>query len=308
MQSLTDKRIFVTGANGFLGKVVCRKLTELGATVIPNTKDLTDYTIQHWLPAVDLVIHLAADVKGIRLNSRQPYRFLERNILMGLNIIQLAQTFGNIPILVASSVCAYPETAPLPFQEKDLWMGEPDLSNYGYGMAKRFLDAALISARIQSGLRYGQLISANLYGPGDNFDSRNSHVIPGLIRRFSEAKARGEESVTIWGSGNATRDFLYVDDAADAYVLMAQALIFDIVDSLTFNIGSGIELSIRDIAHRIRDEVGFLGSLIYDTSKPDGQTRRIIDSSRIANRLGWKPEVEFSEGIQRTINWYRVTA
>lgn len=307
MGILTDKTIFVTGAGGFLGKVVCRKLKSEGAKIVFNTRDLTDYTLEHWLPMnPDLVIHLAADVKGIELNKVQPFRFLERNTMMALKIIELACQDG-VPIVAAGSVCAYPSDANIPFKEEELWMGEPDESNYGYGMAKRFLGAALKSAHMEFGLHYAHLICANLYGPGDNFDPIGSHVIPGLIRRIYKAKINYEPLVDVWGSGRATRDFLYVGDAADAYVLAAKTLVAKAYDTLEANIGSGVEISVRQIAESTARIVGYNGSLVYDLSKPDGQSRRLIDYSRALYLLGWRPRTRFWDGLRNTIGWYKET-
>lgn len=308
MGILTNKTIYVTGAGGFLGTVVCRKLMDEGARVVPNRMDLTNSEHGQQLPEnIDLVIHLAADVKGISLNKAQPYRFLRRNSLMALEVIEMIRDspLPHPPIVAAGSVCAYCGEARIPFKEEELWMGEPDESNYGYGMAKRFMCAALKSAHMEFGLHYAHLICANLYGPGDNFDPAGSHVIPGLIRRIHDAKINYEPLVDVWGSGRATRDFLYVDDAADAYVLAAKTLIAKAYDTFEANIGSGIEISVRQIAEATSRIVGYNGSLVYDHSKPDGQSRRLIDYSRAQHLLGWKPKTRFWDGLRNTIDWYK---
>lgn len=304
MSVLTGKTIFVTGANGFLGKHVCKKLQGHGANIVRNAMDLTNSEGITLPDDMDLVIHLAADVRGIGPNRAQPYRFLHNNTLMTLNLLNAIYATPNIPIVAAGSVCAYPEDAPLPFNETDFWNGKVEKNNYGYGLSKRFLGGALECAAMEFGLRCVHLISANLYGPGDSgFQDEGGHVIPSLIKRFYRAKWKLEPSVEIWGSGKPTRDFLYVDDAARAYTRAAEYLL-EGGENLECNIGSSNEVSIADIAKMIAYEVGYDGKLIYDTSKPDGQMRRRINTNKADVILEWCNTTSLSVGINRTVRWY----
>lgn len=302
---LKDKRIFVTGSNGFLGKHVCRMLQADGAIVIPNKMDLTELG-DNILPSdLDLIIHLAADVRGIALNRKVPYRFLRQNMLMGLEIIELSRIAkpGGIPIVAAGSVCAYPEDAPLPFNETDFWYGKPDHNNLGYGMAKRFLGGALECASIEFGLRYVHLISANLYGPGDYFGGPSGHVIPALISKVHYAKVNSEPSVTVWGTGKSTRDFLYVEDAARAYVAAAKYLLGG-GESLECNIGSNSEIAIWQIMAKLTWIMKYHGSINFDISKPDGQPRRMIDTNKADHFLEWFSTTPIDSGLTKTVEWY----
>lgn len=298
---LTGKIIFVTGANGFLGKHVCKKLDGHGANIVRNKHDLLKGYPEVVKGTIDLVIHLAADVKGISPNRVEPYRFLVHNTSMAINTINLATMLGA-PVVAAGSVCAYPEDAPLPFTETDLWNGRVEENNYGYGLSKRFLGGALECAAMEWGLRYVHLISANLYGPGDHF-SEDGHVIPSLIKRFYKAKQESQPTVEIWGSGRATRDMLYVDDAARAYTRAAEYLL-EGGENLECNIGSSNEVSIADIAKLIAYEVGYDGKLIYDVTKPDGQMRRRINTNKADALLEWCNTTSLSVGINRTVRWY----
>lgn len=298
---LKGKTIFVTGANGFLGKHVCRLLAERGVIVVRNKADLIVNSPEVRKGSIDLAIHLAADVRGIGPNRAQPYRFLYNNVSMALNFIGFAVAH-SLPVVAAGSVCAYPEDAPIPFNELDFWKGKPDSNNLGYGMAKRFLGGALECAAIEHGLRYVHLISGNLYGPGDHF-GEDSHVIPMLIKRFYKARQEQQPVVEVWGSGRATRDFLYVEDAARAYVRAAEYLLEGHAN-LECNIGSGNEVPIEDVVREIVWRVGYAGVIDYDTSKPDGQLRRKIDVNKADVLLEWSNTTPLPAGIDRTVRWY----
>lgn len=296
-------RIYVTGAGGFLGQAVCRMMAYSDLEVIRNQYDLTNFVYGEELPEADMILHLAADVKGLAPNRAEPYRFMQRNTLMALNVIEMSRQMGGVPIVAAGSVCAYPEDAPIPFIEPDFWMGKPDRNNLGYGMAKRFMAGALECAQQEYGLRYVHLISANLYGPGDHFDVVGGHVIPSLIVRIQQAIDNDDPSVTIWGSGQATRDFLYVEDAAKAYVNAIEYLLNGGC-SLECNIGSGQERSIRATAILIADLMEYYGARVFDVGKPSGQMRRCIDAREARRLLDWEPMVGFQAGLSATIEWY----
>lgn len=310
MSVLKDKRIFVTGAGGFLGKHVCSILQERAAVVIPNDMDLTDYGSGELPDGLDLIIHLAADVRGIAPNKAQPYRFLRRNMLMALEIIEQSHESrrGGVPIVAAGSVCAYCTKSPLPFNETDLWSGKPDENNLGYGMAKRFLGGALECAAKEYGQRYVHLISANLYGPGDHFEGVGGHVIPDLIRKIATAKAENAPQIDIWGTGQATRDFLYVEDAARAYVAAAEYLLEDDGThgntNLECNIGSGSEIYIWQLVSKLTWIMGYKGVVKFDYTRPDGQMRRRVESARAEYYLDWLPFVNIDMGLAETTQWY----
>lgn len=304
MSILAGKRIYVTGAGGFLGKTLCPMLTDKGATVITNRYDLTDHVPRYSLPeGVDLVIHLAADVRGISLNSRKPLRFLLSNTLMAMRVVEMCIDAGNVPLVAAGSVCAYPAEAPLPFNENNLWDGRAEKSNYGYGLAKRFLSGLLECAGQEHDLRYASLISANLYGPGDHFEDEHGHVIPALIKKIHQAKLVNAGRVEIWGTGRASRDFLYVDDAARAYGCAAEYLL-EGKPSLECNIGSGQEHRIAGIAMLIARILDYQGDFYFDTSKPDGQMRRLLDVNKSDMLLDWFNTTSIRDGLAQTIKWY----
>lgn len=299
---LKDKNIFVTGAGGFLGKHVCHLLQWYGAKAIHNKHDLIEHQPQIKNGSIDLVIHLAADIKGIGPNRAQPYRFLTNNIQMAVNIIDFAITH-SLPIVAAGSVCAYPESAPIPFNEEHFWNGKVEQNNYGYGLSKRFLGGALESAAMQYGLRYVHLISANLYGPGDHFDDEGAHVIPSLISRIYQATLDNSPRVDVWGTGLNTRDFLYVDDAARAYVRAAEYLLED-GGNLDCNIGSGGETRIMDVAYSIAGLLGYRGMIHFDVDQPKGQWRRKLDTNKADELLEWYNITNFYTGLERTVKWF----
>lgn len=299
---LKGKKIFVTGAGGFLGKHVCNLLQWYGAKAIHNKHDLIVGQPEVREGSIDLVIHLAADIKGIGPNRAQPYRFLTNNIQMAINIINFS-VFHNLPIVAAGSVCAYPESAPIPFNEEHLWNGKVERNNYGYGLSKRFLGGALESAEIEYGLRYVHLISANLYGPGDHFDEGGAHVIPSLISRIYQANLDDAPRVDVWGTGMNTRDFLYVEDAARAYVIAAEYLLENNA-SLECNIGSGNEIKIMDAAYSIAGLLSYRGMIHFDPDQPKGQWRRKLDTNKADELLEWYNITDFYNGIERTVKWF----
>lgn len=298
-------RIYVTGAGGFLGQAVCKMMAYSDLEVVRNQYDLTNFVYGEELPEADMILHLAADVKGLAPNRAEPYRFMRRNTLMALNVIEMSRQMGGVPIVAAGSVCAYFSKSPLPFNETDFWMGKPDKSNYGYGLAKRFMAGALECAAMEYGLRYAHIISANLYGPHDSgFWDEGGHVIPSLIRRIHEAKINNDPQVVVWGSGMASRDMLYVEDAARAFVSASDYLLNGGC-TLECNIGSGQERTIRSIAEIIAGLLEYRGELVFDTNRPDGQMRRCVDARQARKLLDWEPMVGFQAGLASTIRWYK---
>jgi GDP-L-fucose synthase len=307
---LSGRRIVVTGGAGFLGRYVREELQRQGAAadnvLVPHVEqyDLTQESAVERMyadfrPAV--VIHLAAEVGGIGANRERPGRFFYANMAMGLHLIEHARRAGMEKFVQVGTVCAYPKHTPVPFREDDLWNGYPEETNAPYGVAKKALLVMLQAYRAQYGLSGIYLLPVNLYGPGDNFDPASSHVIPALIRKFCEAKDAGAESVEVWGTGQASREFLYVADAARGLVLATRE--YDGPEPV--NLGAGREITIRDLAERIRRMVGFEGEIVWDTSKPDGQPRRRLDTSRAERLFGFRAETDFEEGLRRTIEWWR---
>lgn len=301
------KKIVVTGGAGFLGRFVVEELKRRGALanaiVIPRsaTCDLrVPEQAQELCRGADLVIHLAAKVGGIGFNQKYPGELFFDNAMMGINVIEACRREGVKKVVVAGTICAYPRHTPVPFREEDLWNGYPEETNAPYGIAKKSLLVMLQSYRAQYGLNGIFLLPVNLYGPYDNFDLENSHVIPALIRKFLEAKARGESFVTLWGDGSPTREFLYVEDAARGIVLGAER--FNGAEPV--NLGSSLEISIRDLASLIQRLTGFKGEIRWDTSRPNGQERRKLDVSRAKNWFGFESQVGFEDGLKRTIEWY----
>ena len=247
-----------------------------------------------------VVIHLAAEVGGIGANRASPGRFFYANMAMGLHLIEHARRAGLAKFVQIGTICAYPKFTPVPFREEELWNGYPEETNAPYGIAKKALLVMLQAYRQQYGLNGIYLLPVNLYGPGDNFDPRTSHVIPALIRKFVEARDSGEPQVVVWGTGSATREFLYVDDCARAIVLATQR--YDGPEPV--NVGAGFEISIRDLAEKIRDLTGYTGRIVWDTTKPDGQPRRCLDTTRAAELFGFRAEMDFEEGLRRTVTWW----
>jgi GDP-L-fucose synthase len=300
------RRVVVTGGAGFLGSFVVERLQAAGAAVsIPRSRDydLVDRSACARLLAdarPDLVIHLAARVGGIGANRDNPGRFLFENLMMGTQLIEECR-LARIPKLVAAgTICAYPKFAPVPFREDDLWNGYPEETNAPYGLAKKMMLAQSQAYREQYGMNSIVLFPVNLYGPRDNFDLHTSHVIPAMIRKFVSARQHGEREVTLWGDGSPTREFLYVEDAAQGILLAAEK--YDSSDPV--NLGSGQEISIRDLASFVADAAGFTGQFIWDTSKPNGQPRRSLDVSRAKARFGFTAGTPFALGIATTVKYY----
>jgi GDP-L-fucose synthase len=308
MSFWASRRVVVTGGAGFLGSFVVEKLRERGAefVFVPRRQeyDLREAAAIRRLyeqTRPDVIIHLAAVVGGIGANRRHPGRFFYDNAIMGIQLIELARQFGVGKFVCVGTVCSYPKFTPVPFRETDLWNGYPEETNAPYGLAKKMLLVQLQAYRQEYGFPGIYLIPTNLYGPRDHFDLENSHVIPALIRKCIEAQERGDPKIVVWGTGQATREFLYVEDAAEAIVLAAER--YDGPEPI--NIGSGEEISIRDLVDLIRELTGYTGDVEWDTRKPDGQPRRRIDTTRAREWLGWEARTSLREGLRRTIEWYR---
>jgi GDP-L-fucose synthase len=302
------KKIVVTGGAGFLGRHVVAELVRRGAAaeaiVIPRSSehDLRKYEVcAELLAGAELVIHLAARVGGIGFNQKFPGELFFDNATMGINIIEAARRSGVKKLVVAGTICAYPRHTPIPFKEESLWDGYPEETNAPYGIAKKSLLVMLQAYREQYGLNGVFLLPVNLYGPHDNFDLENSHVIPALIRKFTEAKARNASEVSLWGDGSPTREFLYVEDAARGIVMAALA--FNGPEPV--NLGSAEEISIRALAELIKKKVDFQGAIKWDASRPNGQERRKLDVSRAKNFFGFRSEVSFDVGLENTIDWWK---
>lgn len=307
---LRGKRIAVTGGGGFLGRVVVERLRERGCEdvyiVRKRDYDLVkgeDVARLYAVARPEVVIHLAAVVGGIGANRENPGLYFYENMMMGVQLIEGARLNGVEKFVQVGTICAYPKFTPVPFKEDDLWDGYPEETNAPYGVAKKALLVQCQAYRDQYGFNGIYLLPVNLYGPGDNFDPNTSHVIPALIKKFVDASERGEPAVEVWGTGAATREFLYVEDAADGIVLAAEK--YDGREPV--NLGSGMEISIRELAELIAKETGYEGQLVWDASKPDGQPRRALDVTRAAELFGFRARVNFVEGLRRTIEWYRST-
>jgi len=305
---LSGKRIVVTGGAGFLGRAVCERLRGLGAAevLVPRRAefDLTDAVqVQRMYERMrpQVVVHLAAEVGGIGANMANPGRYFYANMAMALHLIEGARVHGIEKFVQAGTICAYPKFTPVPFREEDLWNGYPEETNAPYGIAKKAAMVMLDGYHRQYGLKSAYVLPVNLYGPWDNFDLHTSHVIPALIRKCIEAQRAGLDHITCWGTGAASREFLYVDDAADAFVRAAEVM----EAPEPMNLGTGSEITIRDMVTLIARLCGFNGEIRWDASKPDGQPRRCLDTQRAAQRLDWRAKVGFEEGLRRTIEWYR---
>ncbi|MPZ47976.1 MAG: NAD-dependent epimerase/dehydratase family protein [Dehalococcoidia bacterium] len=307
MIDLASSRFMVTGGAGFLGQRVVAMLQERGARDIfvvrhaeYDLRDVNDVRrgLQDAKP--DVVIHLAAVVGGIGANQANPGRFFYDNAIMGIQLIEEARLAGVAKFVTIGTVCSYPKFAPVPFREDGLWDGYPEETNAPYGLAKKMLLAQGQAYRQQYGFNAIFLIPVNLYGPADNFDPASSHVIPALIKKCVDAREQGAPSIEVWGTGTASREFIYVDDAAEGIVRGTER--YDGADPV--NLGMGFEITIRDLVQMIVEMTGFKGDVVWDTSKPDGQPRRMLDTSRARERFGFTAQTSFREGLQRTIAWY----
>jgi GDP-L-fucose synthase len=304
----TFKRVVVTGGSGFLGSHVVEELKRRGAgeVVVPRKADYdlvapgaAARLIKDARP--DLIIHLAARVGGIGANRDNPGLFFYENLMMGVQLVDECRRASVGKIVTIGTVCSYPKFTPVPFREDDIWSGYPEETNAPYGLAKKMLLVQGQSYRQQYGLNAVHLIPVNLYGPRDNFDPSSSHVIPALIRKCLEAVEAGDETIEVWGTGKASREFLFVEDAARGIVMAAEG--YDGPDPV--NLGAGFEISIRDLVEMVARLVGFTGRIVWDASKPDGQPRRCLDVARAERLFGFRAQVGFQDGLRRTIEWYR---
>jgi GDP-L-fucose synthase len=301
--------VLVTGGGGFLGSHLVERLQADGVEPFVARRGDYDLTLPedaerlfaHASP--DLVFHLAAEVGGIGANMANPGRYWYANLMMGTHVLEQSRRSGVDKLVLIGTICAYPKFAPVPFREEDLWEGYPEETNAPYGVAKKALLVGAQAYREQYGLNTVFLLPVNLYGPRDNFDLENSHVIPALIRKMLEAGDRGESEVTLWGDGSPTREFLYVDDCAEALQLAAAH--YD--GAAPVNLGTGEEISIKDLAEVIAEETGFEGEIAWDTTKPNGQPRRKLDTSRAEREFGFRAKTPFREGIKQTVAWYRAS-
>ncbi len=302
------KRILVTGGAGFLGSFVVEKLNErrAAAVFVPRSKDydLRQPEARRRVLAdarPDIVFHLAGRVGGIGANRAHPAEFFYDNLMMGVPLFHESWRFGVEKFVAIGTVCAYPKFTPVPFKEEDLWNGYPEETNAPYGLAKKMLLVQSQAYRQQYGVNSIFLLPVNLYGPGDNFDLQTSHVIPALVRKCFQASERGDDHIVVWGTGKPTREFLYVEDAAEGILLAAER--YNASDPV--NLGSGMEISIQDLVHLIARLTGFQGEIVWDASKPDGQPRRCLDTSKAEQLFGFRAQTSFEEGLRKTIEWYR---
>jgi GDP-L-fucose synthase len=302
------RSVCVTGGGGFLGSFVTQQLSQLGArqVFVPrsgqyNLVNHADVTRLLDDARPDVIIHLAAQVGGIGANREHPAEFFYNNLMMGVQIMHQAWQRGVEKVVAIGTVCAYPKYTPVPFQEEELWNGYPEETNAPYGLAKKMMLVQSQAYRQQYGFNSIFLLPVNLYGPRDNFDLNSSHVIPALIRKCIEAQAAGQSEVVVWGDGSPSREFLFVEDAAEGILLAAEH--FNASDPV--NLGSGVEISIKDLAELIARLSGFTGRLVWDTTRPNGQPRRCLDTHKAEQLFGFRSRTSFEEGLRRTIAWYR---
>ncbi|NJN56295.1 MAG: GDP-L-fucose synthase [Leptolyngbyaceae cyanobacterium SL_5_9] len=306
--NLEHKRILVTGGAGFLGRQVIAQLGQAGADLekitVVRSRDCDLRTLENCKRAVDqqdVVVHLAAHVGGIGLNREKPAELFYDNLIMGTQLIHAAYEAGVEKFVCVGTICAYPKFTPVPFKEDDIWNGYPEETNAPYGIAKKALLVQLQSYRQQYNFDGIYLLPVNLYGPEDNFDPRSSHVIPALIRKVHEAQQRGEKQLPVWGDGSPTREFLYSEDAARGIVMGTQFY----SDADPVNLGTGYEISIRDLITLICELMEFDGEIVWETDKPNGQPRRCLDTERAKQAFGFTAQVDFRQGLKNTIDWYR---
>lgn len=304
---LGNKRVMVTGGAGFLGKYVVRKLQDRGCSqvFVPLIEEYDLTRLEEVERAYrdakpDIVIHLAAIVGGIGANRANPGTFFYDNLIMGVQTMEVGRRSGVEKFVALGTICCYPKHTPVPFIEEDLWNGYPEETNAPYGLAKKMLLVQSQAYRQQYGFNAIFLMPVNLYGPGDNFNPESSHVIPALIKRCVEAREEGRDELVVWGTGEASREFLYVEDCAEAIVMATEKYEKD----EPVNIGAGFEIKIKDLAKLIAEKTGFEGKLVWDTTKPDGQPRRMLDVNRAKSEFGFQARTSFDEGLEKTIDWY----
>jgi len=300
-----DKRVLVTGGDGFLGTHLVRYLKKLSPkkVIIPifPKYDLRKYDVcLKVCKNIDLVIHLAANVGGIGYNKEHPAELFDDNILMGVNMMRAARKQNVKKFVTLGTICAYPKLTQVPFKEKDLWKGYPEETNAPYGLAKKMQLIQAQAYRDQYGFNAIFLLPVNLFGPGDNFNPKSSHVISALIRKFIEAKEQNEKEAVAWGTGKPTREFLYVEDAAEGILLAAEK--YDKPDPV--NLGAGFEISIKELAELIKKLTGFKGRIVWDKTKPNGQPRRMLDTTRAQKEFGFVAKTPFEEGLKKTVKWF----
>lgn len=301
-----DKRVVITGGNGFLGKHLVEKIKDLKPKSI-FVPEYPEYDLRRYedclkaAKGADVIIHLAANVGGIGYNREFPGTLFEDNILMSTFMMKAARESEIKKYVALVTICAYPKHAPVPFKEKDLWNGYPEETNAPYGLAKKMQLVQSTAYRQQYGFNSICLFPVNLYGPGDNFNPKSSHVIPALIKKFVEAKEKREREVVVWGTGKASREFLFVDDAAEGIIKATEK--YNKSDPV--NLGAGFEITIKDLANLIKDLTGYEGKIVWDKTKPDGQPRRMLDVSLAKKEFGFSAKTSFEEGLKKTIEWYK---